>query len=383
MPLLSITNKHLITPPTVKQAPIFRADPHSTLPLHDRKLWNYHHRHAIAFGRAYLCLMQFEDSTHGKRAPGLHNKLKKDLQQWCNFPPEQREIVRQVLRHLSAQTEKRNIQLLFDDDASDLEKSDNLDDYYRGIHLHRGGDIDENLLYYELRHSLDRELRELRNIVDLQVSNPNVHVEKLNWASNRANKKRYTAAEQLIITILTEDIFTTTIKTIISWLAKNEQMPAFCSIYMSVSSDEDRHRNFAIDLHKRLGRPAPPATILQLTKQAVNLEKKFLHKVIATSEIYDIIQIRLHVIRDLIEHRADRLLIDLGQPAYYSKEKKNPLPWFDACNQTNETYKKIEEIIGKTAILSEVPSLKSNPALLATYEQSKKDIESALNNAEL
>ena len=121
-------------------------------------------------------------------------------------------------------------------------------------------------------------------------------------------------------------------------------MPGLCHSNELISRDEGLHTEFAVLMYSMLENKPSKETILQIIKEAVELEKEF----ITESLPCRLIGMNMDLMKQYIEYVSDRLLSLLGIDKIYNKS--NPFPWMELISvqgKTNFFEKRVGEYANK------------------------------------
>ncbi|SPO31917.1 probable small subunit of ribonucleotide reductase [Ustilago trichophora] len=164
--------------------------------------------------------------------------------------------------------------------------------------------------------------------------------EKADWALRWISDKRATFAERLVAFAAVEGIFFSGSFASIFWLKKRGLMPGLTFSNELISRDEGLHTDFACLLFSHLKKRAHPDTVLSIITEAVSIEQRFLTDALPVS----LIGMNAKLMCTYIEYVADRLLMSLGNPAFYGSS--NPFDFMENISlqgKTNFFEKKVAE----------------------------------------
>lgn len=154
--------------------------------------------------------------------------------------------------------------------------------------------------------------------------------QKAEWAMRWIDSSR-TFAERLVAFAAVEGIFFSGSFCAIFWLRKRGLMPGLTFSNELISRDEGLHCDFACHLYSKLVRPVDPATIREIIKDAVNIEKNF----VCESLPVRLIGMNSDLMSQYIEFVADRLVLQLGCDRIYNSE--NPFDWMETISLQGKT----------------------------------------------
>jgi len=153
---------------------------------------------------------------------------------------------------------------------------------------------------------------------------------KADWALKWITSER-TFAERLIAFACIEGIFFSGSFCAIFWLKKRNLMPGLTFSNELISRDEGLHRDFACLLYSLLQNHLDESTILQIVREAVEIEREFICEALPVS----LIGMNKALMSQYIEFVADHLLVSLGQMKYYHTQ--NPFDWMELISLQGKT----------------------------------------------
>ena len=154
---------------------------------------------------------------------------------------------------------------------------------------------------------------------------------KADWAMKWINDKNSTFGTRVIAFAAVEGIFFSGSFCSIFWLKKRGLMPGLCHSNELISRDEGLHTEFAVLMYSMLKDKPSKETILEIVKEAVELEKEF----ITESLPCDLIGMNKNLMKKYIEYVSDRLLLMLGLEKVYHSE--NPFEWMELISVQGKT----------------------------------------------
>lgn len=137
---------------------------------------------------------------------------------------------------------------------------------------------------------------------------------KADWAIKWINDKRSSFAARLLAFACVEGIFFSGAFCSIYWLKKRGKMPGLTFSNELISRDEALHTEFAILLYKKLNKQLPKKKVLEIIKEAVDIEKEFICDALPCR----LISMNAKLMSQYIEFVADRLLVQLGCEKMYN-----------------------------------------------------------------
>ena len=154
---------------------------------------------------------------------------------------------------------------------------------------------------------------------------------KAEWALKWINDKNSTFGTRVIAFAAVEGIFFSGSFCSIFWLKKRGLMPGLTFSNELISRDEGLHTEFAVLMHSILKNKPSKEVILEIIKEAVELEKEF----ITESLPCDLIGMNKELMKQYIEYVSDRLLLMLGLEKEYNSS--NPFPWMELISVQGKT----------------------------------------------
>lgn len=163
---------------------------------------------------------------------------------------------------------------------------------------------------------------------------------KAEWAMRWTSSKNETFGERLVAFACVEGIFFSGSFASIFWLKKRGLMPGLTFSNELISRDEGLHCDFACLLFKYVQNKPSEERIIQIAREAVELEQEFLTEALPVS----LIGMNIKLMSTYIEFVCDRLLSELGCRKIYNAE--NPFDFMDnICldGKTNFFEKRVSE----------------------------------------
>ena len=153
---------------------------------------------------------------------------------------------------------------------------------------------------------------------------------KADWALRWIESDSF--AERLIAFAAVEGIFFSGAFCSIFWLKKRGLMPGLTFSNELISRDEGLHCDFACHLYtKHLINRLPKDTVVEIIKDAVDLEKEFVTDALPVK----LIGMNSDLMCQYIEFVADRLLVELGCPRVYNSS--NPFDFMEMISLQGKT----------------------------------------------
>ena len=163
---------------------------------------------------------------------------------------------------------------------------------------------------------------------------------KADWAIKWIHDKRSSFATRLIAFACIEGIFFSGAFCSIYWLKKRGLMPGLTFSNELISRDEALHTEFAILLYSKLNKKVSKAKVIEIIKDAVEIEKEFICEALPCR----LIGMNSELMCQYIEFVSDRLSVQLGYDKIY--DTKNPFDFMDMISiegKTNFFEKRVAE----------------------------------------
>ena len=163
---------------------------------------------------------------------------------------------------------------------------------------------------------------------------------KADWAIKWIQDKRSSFATRLIAFACIEGIFFSGAFCSIYWLKKRGLMPGLTFSNELISRDEALHTEFAVLLYSKLNKKVNKAKVIEIIKEAVDIEKEFICDALPCR----LIGMNSELMCQYIEFVADRLIVQLGHDKMFST--KNPFDFMEMISiegKTNFFEKRVAE----------------------------------------
>ena len=154
---------------------------------------------------------------------------------------------------------------------------------------------------------------------------------KADWAIKWINDKRSSFATRLVAFACVEGIFFSGAFCSIYWLKKRGMMPGLCFSNELISRDEALHTEFAVLLHNKLNRKMNKNKLVEMVKEAVEIEKEFIISALPCR----LIGMNSTLMSEYIEFVADRLIVQLGGDKVYHAQ--NPFDFMELISVEGKT----------------------------------------------
>ena len=176
--------------------------------------------------------------------------------------------------------------------------------------------------YSLLIDTLVKEEREKTNLFEAIQNFPCIK-KKADWAIKWINDKRSSFATRLVAFAAVEGIFFSGSFCSIYWLKKRGLMPGLTFSNELISRDEGMHTDFAVLLFSKLQKKPKKAKIVELIKEAVQIEQEFITEALPCK----LIGMNAKLMKQYIEFVADRLLTQLNYDKIWNSA--NPFPFME------------------------------------------------------
>jgi len=137
--------------------------------------------------------------------------------------------------------------------------------------------------------------------------------------------------QRLVAFACVEGIFFSGSFCAIFWLKRRGLMPGLSFSNELISRDEGLHQEFAVTLYSHLDSKLDPQTILNIVKEAVEIESEFIVDALPCK----LIGMDSDQMTQYIQFVADRLLLQLGCEKYYNAQ--NPFDWMETISLEGKT----------------------------------------------
>jgi ribonucleoside-diphosphate reductase subunit M2 len=154
---------------------------------------------------------------------------------------------------------------------------------------------------------------------------------KADWAIKWINDNRSNFATRLIAFACVEGIFFSGSFCSIYWLKKRGVMPGLTFSNELISRDEGMHTDFAVLLFKKLVKKPKKSKIIEIIKEAVEIEKEFITDALPCK----LIGMNATLMKQYIEFVADRLILQLGYDKIYNQI--NPFDFMEMISLDGKT----------------------------------------------
>ena len=154
---------------------------------------------------------------------------------------------------------------------------------------------------------------------------------KADWSIKWINDNRSGFATRLVAFACVEGIFFSGAFCSIYWLKKRGIMPGLTFSNELISRDEGMHTDYAVLLFNTLNKKPKKSKIIEIIKEAVEIEKEFITEALPCK----LIGMNQKLMKQYIEFVADRLIVQLGYNKIY--ESNNPFDFMEMISLEGKT----------------------------------------------
>ena len=154
---------------------------------------------------------------------------------------------------------------------------------------------------------------------------------KADWAKKWIADNRSSFATRLVAFACVEGIFFSGAFCSIFWLKKRGLLPGLTFSNELISRDEALHTEFAVLLYKKLLKKINKNRIVEIIKEAVEIEKEFITEALPCR----LIGMNSNLMSTYIEFIADRLSVQLGYEKIYNSA--NPFDFMELISVESKT----------------------------------------------
>ena len=157
--------------------------------------------------------------------------------------------------------------------------------------------------------------------------------EKADWALKWIKDEKSTFGQRLIAFAIVEGLFFSASFCAIFWLRNRGLLPGLSFINQLISRDESMHTDFACLLYSKIVNRVDKEVVIQMVKEAVDIEKRFITESISCN----MIGMNTVLMTDYIMFIADRLLLTLGYDKIYNTA--NPFDFMEmSASETKASF---------------------------------------------
>lgn len=298
------------TPPTTTTAlisqqmvlePLLQSDENRYVmfPIVDNEIWKMYKKQMDCFWRAEEC------------------DLSKDLVDWDKLNTDEQYFISMILAFFAA-SDGIVLENLAQRFMSDVQLSEAKAFYGFQIAM-------ENIhseMYSLLIDTYIKDSAEKDRLFRATTNFPCI-AKKANWAKKWIADNRSSFAARLVAFACIEGIFFSSSFASIYWIKKRGLMPGLTFSNELISRDEALHTEFAILLYSKLQKKLNKARIVEIIKDAVEIEKEFICEALPCR----LIGMNSALMSQYIEFVADRLAVQLGYDKIFGSH--NPFDFME------------------------------------------------------
>lgn len=266
--------------------------------------------------------------------------LSKDVKHWTTLTDNEQYFIKHILAFFAASDgiviENLGQRFLSEVQLSEARAAYSFQIMMENIHSET---------YSLLIDTLVKEEREKTKLFEAINNFPCIK-KKADWSIKWINDKRSSFATRLIAFACIEGIFFSGSFCSIYWLKKRGLMPGLTFSNELISRDEGMHTDFAVLLFSKLEKKPKRAKILEILKDAVEIEKEFICEALPCK----LIGMNSKLMSQYIEFVADRLLVQLGCNKHY--KTANPFDFMEMISLEGKT-NFFEKRVGDYSLSSE------------------------------
>lgn len=259
-------------------------------PIEDHDIWSMYKKQVDCFWRA-------EEIDFSK-----------DLTSWQTLTPDEKYFIKMILAFFAASDgivlENLGVRFMTEVQLSEARAFYGFQIAMENIH----SEVYSLLIDTYVKDSLEKT-----KLFDAVNNFPCIK-KKADWAIKWINDENSSFATRLIAFACVEGIFFSGAFCSIYWLKKRGKMPGLTFSNELISRDEALHTEFAILLYNKLKNKLTKETVLELIKEAVEIEREFICEALPCK----LISMNAKLMSQYIEFVADRLIVQLGYDKIYN-----------------------------------------------------------------
>ena len=242
--------------------------------------------------------------------------LSKDLGDWDRLTKEEQHFISKVLAFFAASDGvMENLATRFMNDVQLAEMR-----AFYGFQI-----MMENIhseMYSVLIETYIKKAEEKDQLFRAVQTHPSI-AQKANWAKKWIGDNRSSFASRLVAFACVEGIFFSSSFAAIYWVKKRGLMPGLTLSNEFISRDEALHTEFAVLLYSKLEKPLAKKRIVEIVKEAAEIEKRFVEDVLPDR----LMGMNARLMSQYVEFVADRLCLQLGYDKIYGSA--NPFDFME------------------------------------------------------
>ena len=243
--------------------------------------------------------------------------LSKDLGDWGRLSTDEQHFISKVLAFFAASdgVVMENLAARFMQDVQQAE----IRAFY-GFQI-----MMENIhseMYSVLIETYIKNAEEKAGLFQATKTHPSIG-QKASWAKKWIGDNRSSFAARLVAFACVEGIFFSSSFAAIYWVKKRGLMPGLTLSNEFISRDEALHTEFAVLLYTKLEKKLAKKRIIEIVKDAAEIEKKFVEDVLPDR----LMGMNAKLMSQYVEFVADRLCLQLGYDKIYGSQ--NPFDFME------------------------------------------------------
>lgn len=251
--------------------------------------------------------------------------LSKDLNDWSSLNNDEKHFISMVLAFFAASDgivmENLNVNFCNEVQVSEARAFYSFQAAMESIHSE---------MYSILIDTYIRNKDE-KNKLFKSLDNYPCITKKAQWAQKWMGDKRSSFASRLVAFACVEGIFFSSSFASIYWIKKRGLMPGLTLSNEFISRDEALHTEFAILLYSKLNKKVNKKRVLEIIKEATEIEKEFITEALPCR----LIGMNAKLMSQYIEFVADRLSLQLGYEKIYNSQ--NPFDFMEMISLQGKT----------------------------------------------
>tara|TARA_Y100000816_G_scaffold176075_1_gene126939 strand:+ start:9366 stop:10337 length:972 start_codon:yes stop_codon:yes gene_type:complete len=251
--------------------------------------------------------------------------LSKDLNDWSSLNENEKHFISMVLAFFAASDgivmENLNINFCNEVQVAEARAFYSFQSAMESIHSE---------MYSLLIDTYIRDNNEKLKLFKALENYPCI-TKKATWAQKWMGDKRSSFASRLVAFACVEGIFFSSSFASIYWIKKRGLMPGLTLSNEFISRDEALHTEFAILLYSKLNKKVNKKRVLEIIKEATEIEKEFITEALPCR----LIGMNAKLMTQYIEFVADRLSVQLGYDKIYNSQ--NPFDFMELISVETKT----------------------------------------------
>jgi ribonucleotide reductase beta subunit family protein with ferritin-like domain len=251
--------------------------------------------------------------------------LSRDLNDWANLNDDERHFISMTLAFFAGSDgivmENISMRFLNDVKISEARAFYSFQSAMESIH---------NEMYSILIDTYIKDSDEKNKLFRAMEFYPCI-TKKATWAQRWIGDNRSSFASRLVAFACVEGIFFSSSFASIYWIKKRGLMPGLTLSNEFISRDEALHTEFAILLYSKLNKKVNKKRIIEIIKEATEIEKEFITDALPCR----LIGMNSKLMTQYVEFVADRLSLQLGYDKIYNSQ--NPFDFMELISVETKT----------------------------------------------